>query len=174
MNGWTDVAADLSDQSALARLSAALPAGADVISSDLTRAVDTASAIAAGRPRLPHDRGLREIHFGAWEARSFADVEAEDPHLLRRYLEEPGSVAPPGGESWNGLQKRVSAAVDALTGDTGHIIAVAHFGTILTQVQRATGHSARTVIDHDIDHLSVTRIRRSATGWHLEEINRKL
>ncbi len=172
MNGWTDVPADLGDTAALQRLASLLPADAPVISSDLARAVATADAIAGARSRLPHDRGLREIHFGAWEARLFADVEADDPDLMRRYLEDPGDVAPPGGESWNVLAARVSAVVDALTGDAGDIVAVAHFGTILTQVQRATGSTAHDALAHEIANLSVTRIRRDSEGWHLDEINR--
>lgn len=172
MNGWTDVPANLSDTEALRRLAAALPDDAPVISSDLVRAIATADAIAATRPRLPHERGLREIHFGAWEARLFAEIEAEDPDHLRRYLEEPGDIAPPGGESWNALATRVSASVDALTGDAGDIIAVAHFGTILTQVQRATGATALDALNHEIGNLSITRIRRDTKGWHLDEINR--
>src|SRR5690606_24710314 len=64
MVGWTDLPADLSDGTALARLSAHLPGEAPVISSDLSRAVATADALAAcagrsGRRRLPHDPGLR-------------------------------------------------------------------------------------------------------------------
>jgi broad specificity phosphatase PhoE len=171
MNGWTDVPADLSDTAALARLSALLPAGAPVISSDLARAVATADAIAAGRPRLPHDRDLREIHFGAWEARRVAEIEAEDGALLRRYLEAPGDVAPPGGETWNTLAARVDAAVDRLTGMAGDVIAVAHFGPILSQVQRATGSPAAEVFTREIAPLSVTRIVLDR-GWRLAGLNR--
>ena len=46
--GWTDADADLSDVGALGRLSAHLPAGAPVISSDLIRCRATADAIADG------------------------------------------------------------------------------------------------------------------------------
>ncbi|MEJ1993014.1 MAG: phosphoglycerate mutase family protein, partial [Maritimibacter sp.] len=43
--GWRDVPADLSDTAALARLSAALPDSAALISSDLIRAIATADAV---------------------------------------------------------------------------------------------------------------------------------
>lgn len=170
MNGWTDVAADLSDTAALARLSERLPPEAPVISSDLSRAVATADAIAAGRPRLPHARGLREIHFGAWEARTFAEIKATQGALLRRYLEEPGDVAPPGGETWNAMAARVDAVVDALTGMAGDVIAVAHFGPILSQVQRATGCTAAEVFAREVAPLSVTRIILDG-AWRLDEID---
>ena len=170
MNGSTDVPADLSDSAALLRLRQALPAQASVLSSDLSRAVETANAIQGDRPRLPHDPALREIHFGAWEARSFAEVEAEDAPLIREFWERPGDLAAPDGESWNGLSTRVSELVDTLCGQHEHIVAVAHFGPILTQLQRALGCSAYEVLGHKIDNLSLTRLRFDG-AWHAEVIN---
>lgn len=171
MNGWTDVPADLSDTAALARLAAYLPAEAPVISSDLQRAIATADAIQQGRARLPHERALREIHFGAWEARHFNDVQEEDPKLIRRYLEQPGDVAPPGGESWNEMSERVRRAVDWLTGEAGDIIAVAHFGTILSQVQRARGCDATEALTLRLDTLSVTRLDWDGERWTVGQMN---
>lgn len=170
INGWTDVPADLSDAAALRRLGDFLPADAPVVSSDLVRAVTTADAIARNRTRLPHVSALREINFGAWEARRAEDIQAEDPALLADYFSTPGDIAPPGGESWNDLFRRVNGAVDDLTGMGGDIIAVAHFGPILTQVQRALGCTAKDAIGHKVAPLSVTRIVIDGT-WRLEEVN---
>ena len=82
MCGWTDLPADLSDGAAINRLSLALP-DAPVVSSDLLRARATADALADGRPRLPHEPGLREMRFGDWEMRTHAECEADDPVLAR-------------------------------------------------------------------------------------------
>ncbi len=155
MIGWTDLPADLSDTAALRRLSAHLPPDAPVISSDLTRAVATADALGP-RPRLPHEPALRELHFGRWEERGFADVEAEDPTLIRAFWETPGDVRPPGGESWNDLTTRTWAALDRLHGQARDLIVVAHFGPILAALQRAGGMTAIEVFAHKIDNLSVT------------------
>lgn len=175
MNGWSDVPADLSDVVALDRLAAFLPQEAHILSSDLVRAVRTADAIARGRPRLPHEPALREIHFGAWEGRVFDDIERQDPHLIRRFWEAPGDTCPPGGESWNALCERVNRAVDARIADEsaggGDIIAVAHFGTILSQVQRARGCSATEILGERIDNLSVTRLIREGRRWSIGEVN---
>ena len=142
MVGWSDLPADLSDTARLARLSAFLPGDGTVVSSDLTRAAATADAIAGHRMRLPHDPDLREIHFGAWEMQRFDTVA--DPAHLRAFWDSPGDLAAPGGESWNAVSRRVGAAVNRL--HAAHpdrdIVVVAHFGAILTQVQRALGLSA--------------------------------
>jgi broad specificity phosphatase PhoE len=158
MVGWSDLPADLSDTAALARLDAHLPPDAPVISSDLSRAIATADALGP-RPRLPHDAALREIHFGQWELRAFAEVEAEDPALIRAYWDSPGDVRPPGGESWNDLTARTWKALDRLHGTAPEVIVVAHFGPILAALQRACGITPLEAFAHKIDNLSVTCLR---------------
>lgn len=173
MVGWSDLPADLSDTQALERLATHLPSDAVVVSSDLTRASHTADAIQGARPRLPHVPDLREINFGAWELRRFKEIEAENPDHIRAYWETPGDVRPPGGESWNEVRQRVDGAVDALIqAHTGQdLIIVAHFGVILTQVQRAMQLAATQAFSHKIDNLSVTRLTRHDAGWDVGHIN---
>ncbi|KIC37689.1 phosphoglycerate mutase [Ruegeria sp. ANG-R] len=173
MVGWSDLPADLSDKAAIARLETHLPSDAIVISSDLSRAADTASAIQGTRRRLLHHPDLREINFGTWEMRPFAEIEAEDPELCFAYWDNPGDVRPPGGESWNEVRARVNAVVDALIASHAgcDLIVVAHFGVILTQVQRALGVDAQQAFSHRIDNLSVTEITHRHTGWSVERIN---
>jgi broad specificity phosphatase PhoE len=154
MIGWTDLPADLSDTAALQRLNAHLPQGAPVISSDLARAIATADAL--NRPRLLHDPAFREIHFGTWETRTFAEVEAEDPALIRAFWDQPGGVRPPGGEAWDDLTTRVWTALDRLQGTAPDLIIVAHFGPILAALQRAAQITALQAFSHRIDNLSVT------------------
>jgi broad specificity phosphatase PhoE len=172
--GWRDVPADLSDRAALDRLDDYLPQDALVISSDLRRSVLTADELeSAPRQRLPHQSGLREIHFGWWDGMRFDDIAARDPDLSRTFWESPGPIRAPGGESWDMAAARVGAVVDALNGrfPDAHIIAVAHFGAILTQVQRALGISASEVLAHKIDNLSVTRIVWDAGAGQVPQIN---
>ena len=52
-----------------------------------------------------------------------------------------------------------------------HIIAVAHFGVILTQVQRALGVTPYEAIGHKIDNLSVTTLHHDSGTWTVESIN---
>ena len=153
--GWRDIPADLSDTAALARLNAHLPADAPVISSDLIRATATADTLSAHRPRLPHDPDLREFHFGEWDGLGFAEVAERWPDLSRQYWEEPGHIAPPGGESWVTAAARVERAVARLPA-LSDIIIVAHFGVILTQFQRAAKLTPTEALAQQIDNLSVT------------------
>ncbi len=171
--GWRDVPADLSDRAALARLRAALPPDALLASSDLIRAKATADALAGpGHERLPPTPALREFHFGAWDGLAFEAVASRDPALSRAFWETPGDIAAPGGESWNDVAARVSAWVDAQNrAAPRHVIAVAHFGVILTQLQRALGVTPAEVLAHRIAPLSLTRLDWDGQGWKVRAIN---
>lgn len=173
MVGWSDLPADLSDTAFLGRLSAHLPEDGVVISSDLQRCVATADAIQGARQRLPHDPQLREINFGDWELKSFTEIEAKDPERIRAYWETPGDVRPPNGESWHDVSARASEAIDRLITEHkgGKLIAVVHFGVILTQVQRALRVTTTEVFSHRIDNLSVTSLQVADTGWEAQRIN---
>lgn len=176
MVGWTDAPADLSDLAALDRLSSYLPANAVLVSSDLIRAVATADAIQGGRHRLPHDPDLREINFGRWEQKLYSEAEAEDPARVRSFLETPGTIRAPDGESWDDLAARVHPALDRLTGiaPTGRpVVVVAHFAVILTALQRAMGVSGAEVLAHRIDNLSVTELSLGPAGWDVRLVNHK-
>lgn len=171
MVGWSDVPADLSDTARLERLAAHLPAEAVVISSDLVRATATADAIAGPRQRLAHDSDLREIHFGAWELQPFDQILDKDH--LRAFWEQPGDVSAPGGESWHDVTARIDRAIArVLAAHPGRdIVAVAHMGAILTQVQKALQVSAYEAFAHKIDNLSVTELHRTGPGWRAAAIN---
>ncbi len=173
MVGWSDVPADLSDTAALARLDGYLPKGALLVSSDLARAIATADVLDASRQRLRHDPALREIHFGTWEMRPFAEVEAETPDQIRAFWNTPGDVRPPDGESWNDLSARVNAAIDRLLAahQGRDIVVVAHFGAILAALQRAERLSPEAVFAHRIDNLSVTSMSHQGSGWQSHVIN---
>lgn len=168
--GWRDVPADLSDTALVARVAAALPRDALVVSSDLRRAVQTADAIGGDRARLPHMPGLREFHFGAWDGAHFSAIPEDQG---RAYWERPGDTAPPGGESWNAAAARVAAAVRtrrmAHPGRT--FIAVAHIGVILTQVQAARKWRPVDALAHKIENLSITTIDWSHPEDRVRRIN---
>lgn len=158
--GWRDVPADLSDRAALRRLKTFLPKEALVVSSDLIRASATADAISGNRSRLESSPALREFDFGDWDGLTFPQVSERDPHLCRAFWDNPGDLAPPNGESWNDLGRRIGKFVQSISAEHGprDVIAVAHFGVILTQLAIATQTPPAKIISQKIDNLSVTRI----------------
>jgi alpha-ribazole phosphatase len=175
--GWTDLPADLSDVAALKRLHRYLPQAALLVSSDLSRSIATADAIGDTRQRLPHKAALREFNFGDWEMQTYADVAEREPKISRAYWTNPGTIAPPGGESWNDVASRVGTAVDRLNQTHGgqDIIVVAHFGVILTQLQRAAALTPKSALSFRIDNLSVTHLIHlpETDAWMVGQVNHR-
>ena len=173
--GWTDVPVDLSNTAALTRLDAHLPKPAEILSSDLSRAALTADALSEKRTRHPHDQALREIHFGEWEDREFADISAQNPELSKEYWTRPGWAAPPGGESMDTFAARVTTAVQSLaeTHAGKDVVIVAHFGVVIAALALATGMPYRSAFGFTIDPLSVTRIDHFPTtnDWSVRGVN---
>lgn len=175
--GWTDIPADLSDTRQIAALSNALPCDAIMVSSDLQRTIETGDAIKTGQQRLPHDPKLRELNFGDWDGRDFADIETADPHLSCEFWENPGNTAPPNGESWNDLTARVQDRLLSLATDYPNqdVVAVVHFGVILSAIGFARCIPAHALMGFQIDPLSLTKMTylHGANAWRVECVNQR-
>ncbi len=114
--------------------------GVDVIvSSPLTRAMQTASVVAqkAGLD-VAVDDGLRETDWGHWEGLTFAEVQQRWPRELTAWLADP-DVAPPGGESFAATARRVRQARDRLLASYGgaSVLVVSHVTPIKTLLRLA-------------------------------------
>jgi broad specificity phosphatase PhoE len=98
---------------AAARL-ARVPDIAAVLTSPLQRARQTATVVAeaTGAP-LDVREGLVETDFGDWEGLTFTEARARDP---QRHADWLGSedVAPPGGESFAAVGRRIEAERESL------------------------------------------------------------
>ena len=164
--------ADLSDTDALEGLSDYLPSDAFLISSDLQRSVKTADAIAGNRTRLAPRKSLREFDFGVWDGMHHSDVAARDPVLSRAFWENPGDLAPPQGESWNTVTRRVAGSLTNLAQEhvNADIIVVGHMGMIMTMIAQCGG-TPYAAMGHKIDNLSVTDMRLTLQGWQIGTIN---
>ncbi len=110
-------------RSSIERLAPSIVSGeVTVVSSDSPRARETTEII------LDHLRGLhkekvpvrysscwRELDFGEWTGLSYLEVTAEgDEDQLRRFYDDPWSVAPPGGENLGQLVERVDKGLEEL------------------------------------------------------------
>ena len=104
-----------------------------------------------------------EQHFGDWQGRSRAEIQARFPEEDRRFWLGPARHAPPGGESFADLYDRVAPAIDALAGRWigRDVVVVAHGGTIRAALGRALGLAPERMLGFGALNLSLTRI-----DWH--------
>jgi probable phosphoglycerate mutase len=132
---------------------------APIIASPLTRARQTAQAVAdAIGGRVETHPGLIETDFGEWEGRTFAEVAERDPELHRAWLGN-SSVAPPGGESFDAVHRRVRRARDETIAKYGGrtIIVVSHVTPIKTLLRMGldVGPSLLFRLHLDLASLSI-------------------
>ena len=132
---------------------------AAVVSSPLGRARETAEAVASaiGAEAVVVD-GLIETDFGAWEGLTFTEAAERDPELHRRWLSDT-SVAPPGGESFDEVHRRVRRARNDLISEHAgtNIVVVSHVTPIKTLLRMAldVGPSLLFRLHLDLASLSV-------------------
>lgn len=156
-----------------------------IYASDLSRAHTTAAAIAQalGQSVTTHP-GLRERHFGAFQGRTFAEIEVELPEQAWHWRKRtPDWVPPEGGESLRVLRERIVATVDELASrhPGQHIVIVAH-GGVLDILYRAATHlelqSPRTwaLTNTAVNRLLWTPQGLSLVGWgdtsHLDALGK--
>jgi broad specificity phosphatase PhoE len=173
--GHSDLPADLSDTDQILRLKAYLPKDAKILSSDLSRARETAKAVWNGQYWLPEDPEFREMNFGDWEGKDFETVEKSDPDLWRAFWGAPGPAAAPNGESFDQVTARVDAALKTLRqgGPQGNIIITAHFAVILAALPLATTMPTASVFSFKINNYSVTRLDylHKSNNWRVMGVN---
>jgi len=87
---------------------------ADVVfSSDRKRCLETARLLAPGVRIHSSDR-LRELDFGSWDGLTARTCRRRDADRFDRWMRDPWSTRPPGGESLRRLSGRVRAYVASL------------------------------------------------------------
>lgn len=121
-----DVADTFADEAAV--VLSALPKVRRVVSSPLRRCRALAQRIAdaAGLP-LDIDERLKEIDFGAWEGRPWAEVPKQE---IDAWAEDFLYARPHGGESVAMLRSRVGAALSDWSARNEPIVIVTHAGVI--------------------------------------------
>lgn len=141
MQGQTDTSLSEKGREQVAALADRLAASrfAAIYSSDLTRAWDTASAIAlvTGQQVVAEPR-LRERRFGIFEGLTYDEMEERYPEARRQFESRDPDFVIPGGESAREFYAR---CLDCLTGiaenHAGGEVAVITHGLVLDAIYRA-------------------------------------
>jgi alpha-ribazole phosphatase len=138
---------------------------AAIMASDLRRARETADIIA-----VPHgltvatDARLRELHFGAWEGQTNAEIEAQNPQALTAWRKDPARLAPPGGETLYALVQRLQAflqdwrARSVSDWSSGATLVVAHRGCLRALLCLLLEKPVERMWDFHLDIASVTEL----------------
>jgi molybdenum cofactor cytidylyltransferase len=143
--------------------------------SDLQRSVETAAIIGEPHGLKPCPRPeFREIHLGAWEGLSFAEVRRRFPEEYEARGRDFIYSRPPGGESFLDLANRVLPALHrALASHPGNILIVGHAGVNRILLCHSQDRSLANLFDIPQDYgcLNLIRSRDADFGLELEALN---
>jgi len=134
------------------------------ITSPLFRARETAEIIAAsaggaegpGGPTLEADPRLREMDYGAWEGRTYAEIETADGAYRREWEASPDQLSCPGGESGLDVADRVRSFLGDLLDEHRAWRARASFRAATSHRDAADGRPDRPVLA--VGHGTTNRI----------------
>ncbi len=155
---------DLGQQQALATARMVASHGleiAAVVSSPLRRTLETASLVAEvlGITDVAVDEDFREAAFGDWDGYAYAEIAARWPKELAAWLAST-AVAPPFGESFDEVHRRVASArarlAEAYDGRT--VVVVTHVSPIKALVRQALKAPPDALFRMELSPASATTI----------------
>lgn len=117
---------------------------------------------------LEQDERLREMHFGTWEGRPWADIP---PAELDAWRSDYVTLAPPGGETLQQVQDRAAALLAELTSATAATVLVSHGGLIRALVCSCLDMPLRHAFRFVIDYGSLTELRWQGSHWQVLSVN---
>jgi len=128
------------------------------------------TALVATPPILLEPR-LRELHFGSWEGRPWADIP---PAELDPWMADFVHQAPPGGESFAELHVRTGVLLTELLAEppTGPVALVTHAGIVRSLLCHALALPLRQAFQLAVDYASVSGLRHGRAGWEVRFVNR--
>ena len=144
----------------------ATSAATAVISSPLTRARQTAQAVADELGlEVEVEDGLRETDFGDWEGYTFGEVREKWPREMDAWLGST-AVAPPFGESFDATTTRVRQARDRVLAKHGGktVVLVSHVTPIKTLVRIALDAPASSLYRMHLDLACLSEVQWFADG----------
>ena len=127
-----------------------------VYSSGLQRTTETAQLALPSVEAIP-DARLRELSFGAWEGKTWAEVAATDPDALASWYADPYEHAQTKGERYADLETRVQTWLGTLP-KAGRILAFTHGGPIRAVLYGLTGVPQRQAWRFEIGPASLTKL----------------
>ncbi len=176
--GWTDQPLAAEGRARIEELAATwndLPPSRCWVS-DLRRTRETAAILATRWPTIvePEPR-LREMHFGEWDGRAWAELESADGERLAAWMADWTTARTPGGEGWPDLLARVESWCDELRAaaeqGAGPLVVVAHAGSLRAILGVLLDLPAVALFKLRIERGAVTELAVTGRGVEVVGLN---
>jgi broad specificity phosphatase PhoE len=134
-----------------------------ILTSPALRARQTAVIFA---PAVADEAALADQDFGDWAGVGLARLHETDPAALGAWLSD-ADAAPPGGESFAELCRRVDGFMRGLLGRAGETVAITHPAVIRAAIVTVLGALPACFARIDVEPLSMTEFRGEGSRWML-------
>lgn len=146
-----------------------------IFSSDLSRAADTARAIAAHHPGISHLKTelLREVHYGVFDGMYLPEIKDTYPEEYLQWREGDIGYTPPKAESIYEQRARASRAVNWVREHCaeGTIVIVSHGGIMRALVANLLDLGIDQQVRFHFDNTSLTALEDTPRGMSLRLAN---
>lgn len=133
-----------------------------IISSDLSRAFNTASIINQYHNlEIKKEKSLREINFGDCEGYTYEELVEMKPEAFKKKNVGQWDFTFPGGENLEVLTKRVMKTLDEVrhkSNQTDTVLVVVHAGVIRSVLSMAIAQNKDAYWRFDIDNCGVVEL----------------
>jgi broad specificity phosphatase PhoE len=118
-----------------------------------------------------HDARLREIDFGAWELKTFAEIAAAAPARVAAWQDNYESFVFPDGEAVADFLCRTKDMLAVLAASGSRVAAVTHGGVIRAMLCAALNLPPRSYLLFDVRPASLTVLDIFSNGGVLRALN---
>ncbi|AKV02215.1 Alpha-ribazole-5'-phosphate phosphatase [Labilithrix luteola] len=135
-----------------------------IVTSPTTRTRTLAEALARALEGIPLrvEPRLRELDFGSWEGRTWADLEKDEGPALSAWMRAWQEARVPGGEGAPDLVRRVREVWGELSESGESYLLVTHAGPIRVLRSLTQSRTLSDVWAERVEHLTVERLRESS------------
>jgi probable phosphoglycerate mutase len=140
--------------------------------SDLGRARQTMEPIARATGLMPRvDPALRERCYGAFEGRTWPEIERDFPQQYAAHLGGDPTLKAEGGESLQEFHDRAVGALTRIAAESadGKVVIVAHGGVLGMLYRHVMGIPLRSPRTYTMPNASINRFTYRAGAWRLVE-----
>ncbi|VVP21205.1 MULTISPECIES: alpha-ribazole phosphatase family protein [Pseudomonas] len=112
------------------------------------------------------EKDLQELHFGAWEGQSAAELMKTDAEALGLFWADPYSFTPPGGEPVADFSLRVRTAVARLQSTYAgeRVLLISHGGVMRLLLAQARGMPREQLLNVEVGHGALFSLSVDADG----------
>ena len=142
-----------------------------IFCSPMLRCRQTWEQLALQAPCQTHTL-LKEVDFGRWEEKCFAEIAESDAEAVAAWAEDPLHFCFPGGEAMTDFHSRIAAIMQLLGEDESqHILLVTHGGIIRHLLCLCLGISTKKYLAFDVQPGCYSSLKLYAGGGVLTGMN---